>query len=317
MHIRLTFEIPLLAIVGPDSLCFTTELDEATASIDLHQLEPHGKWSCAVTMEREPPPKVAAFLLAIADGSLRPEVDWERFGSRGGELLGPPAYRDFVDKIQPDLTALARRTVSLLQWRLGIRGNHQTLTGGSRPYWSIDGSEFRALPGVAHVTDEYLCVARSVDEVLRNDVESLVRTNASQPLGHELLQEAASLRSTNPRGAFVLAIIAAEVGLKECIADLIPEAEWLVFNMPMPPLSRILDDLLPNLPSKCAYSAELVPPKLFETIKKAGICETKSCIAGTIRRSPRNSARFCLQSEICFGCSTTFEAVHGQLVTLA
>jgi hypothetical protein len=56
-----------------------------------------------------------------------------------------------------------------------------------------------------------------------------------------------------------MAMSAAEIGLKELVSRLVPDAGWLVGNVPSPPLVRMLIEYLPRLPLVNSDAA-FVPP---------------------------------------------------------
>jgi hypothetical protein len=106
------------------------------------------------------------------------------------------------------------------------------------------------------------------------DVESLRTVWDSrevEPLAHELLREAASQQIDRPRSCVVMAVAAAEVGLKQLIGNLIPDAKWLADNVPSPPLHQILLEFLPVLPTQFRVGGVIpkVPEELLATVKKA------------------------------------------------
>jgi hypothetical protein len=57
-----------------------------------------------------------------------------------------------------------------------------------------------------------------------------------------------------------IGVAALEVGLKKFIAELVPEAEWLVEEVPSPPLVSMLKNYLPKLPARCTFGGEVLPP---------------------------------------------------------
>jgi hypothetical protein len=54
-----------------------------------------------------------------------------------------------------------------------------------------------------------------------------------------------------------MAFSAIEIGVKNFITLQIPKAEWLVENLPSPPVSRIFGKYLPLLDNKSHFSAEI------------------------------------------------------------
>jgi hypothetical protein len=71
---------------------------------------------------------------------------------------------------------------------------------------------------------------------------------SEEPLGHELLREAkAAMRNGSPRSGLLLAATALEAGVKTHAAKLVPDADWLLAEMPSPPIHKMLRHYLPNL----------------------------------------------------------------------
>jgi len=69
----------------------------------------------------------------------------------------------------------------------------------------------------------------------------------------------------------VTAVAAAETGVKECIASLVPGAGWLVGELPSPPIVKILREYIKQLPAKCKIDGAVRrPPKdLITKVNKA------------------------------------------------
>jgi hypothetical protein len=97
-------------------------------------------------------------------------------------------------------------------------------------------------------------------EVSALEVQRLVAGRTSEPLGHELLREARTLSNRTPGSALVIAIAAAEVGFKELVADLVPDAQWMMEHVPSPPLELMLREYLPMLPARERINGKVVPP---------------------------------------------------------
>jgi len=104
-----------------------------------------------------------------------------------------------------------------------------------------------------------------------NSVADLWQEAAEEPLAHELFCEAADQEQKNPRSCLVLTVAAAEIGFKQLVGSLVPDAKWLADNVPSPPLVTMLSNYLPTLPLKVRIngSRPKVPAKLISTIKTA------------------------------------------------
>lgn len=80
-----------------------------------------------------------------------------------------------------------------------------------------------------------------------------------EPLAHELRGEAELIKDSSPRSALLMCASALEVGVKAHIGRVAPVADWLVFNVPSPPIYKVLRDYLPSIheenPSALDWSA--------------------------------------------------------------
>lgn len=70
-----------------------------------------------------------------------------------------------------------------------------------------------------------------------------------EPLGHELQNEAELLVERAPRSALLMATAAVEVGVKDHIGRVAPPTEWLLREVPSPPVAKLLKKYIPLLHS--------------------------------------------------------------------
>ena len=274
MFFRLTFDLASLAMHGEEPVQFTVQRAKATIRFERakSQSRPEDGWKCIAFCERTPSQALTQTFVALQNGSIKPAKDWMAFGLRGLELLGPPTYRAFVDETQAVLATLASQCASVIQWRLGLQGSHKPLRGGTRLSWSFDGNEWNAIMGVGGAVAQDSFLWTSMGERRQAAVLELLEADASEPLGHELLREAEGLcRTGGQRSAFVVALMAAEVGVKNCIAELAPETEWLLTNIPSPPMMKLIQEQLPLVKAKNNFDGQVLPPpkEMCETLKKA------------------------------------------------
>ena len=127
--------------------------------------------------------------------------------------------------------------------------------------FSLDRTQWQHLPYFGHELDTWSEVHALIDPSQKVELDQYTMTGISQPLGHELLREAFTTRSKNPRSSLLVTMTALEVGVKEYIADLVPSAEWLAFHVPTPPVVKILAEYLPTLPSRAASGVFKAPPR--------------------------------------------------------
>jgi hypothetical protein len=153
---------------------------------------------------------------------------------------------------------------------------------------------------------------KMTDKVVAS-VADLWREGSQQPLAHELFREAAQQKSENPRSCLVLGVAAAEVGFKQLVGGLLPDAKWLADNAPSPPLVTMLKDYLPILPTKGRLNGfkPKVPATLIETLKKAVLLRN-DVVHGKTPTIPREKS---LQEilEAIHDCLYLFDFCNGHL----
>ena len=72
-------------------------------------------------------------------------------------------------------------------------------------------------------------------------------------------------QTPNSRSSLVIGVAAAEVGLKQLIAALVPHAKSLVENIPSPPLDTMIRKVLPDLPIKADIEPARRAPRHLRT----------------------------------------------------
>lgn len=275
MHFRLTFDVPFLAImVESPNLRFTVPFGQDEAVVEIVRKEDkksRRSWDCIASCPHNPGGKVTQIFEQLHEGTLDANVAWEKYGLRGDyEFLGPPAYREVVDTIRGRLADLAARCVSLIQWRMELQGSHQPLCGGQLLYWSLDGIDWHPVPAKPGYCGT-LYRAPYINDQEHTQITRLLRDGKGEPLGHELLREAMQLRDGgNERSAFVVAVMAAEVGVKQCIMEMLPTTEHLLRDVQSQPLKNLLEGLLPLIPAKNLIGGKVrLPAGLLDTINSA------------------------------------------------
>jgi len=104
------------------------------------------------------------------------------------------------------------------------------------------------------------------------EVARLTNDGVDEPLPHALFREAWQQREENPRTALAMGYAAAEVGVKQCIASLMPHAELIVMNFHSPRLQRVLGSLLPEVLKNFGRPGASDPPpkSMAKEIGKVG-----------------------------------------------
>ncbi len=173
---------------------------------------------------------------------------------------------DFVGQTEGVLRIATRIVFENVRWRLAFLGPHDPVQFGIS-YWSLDGDSWEHLPSITHLSLGDSIVPR-IDKS-EGDIQELVDAEAREPLAHALWHEASQQRGTNPRSAILIGLAALEVGIKHYATKCVPDAEWLVKEVPSPPIERLLRDFLPGLPLVDGGSAFEAPDdETLATIRK-------------------------------------------------
>jgi len=249
-------------------------------------------FAVSLTCEREPTRNARAIFDALAQRRLpegtkeeerdkeffndRGEFDEKYFNEDGGLAIKIPAerfdnsFQVFVETVALEMNDYVDNFVRVLRWRGNGSGPNRPVQGIGGIKWSIDKKAWHWLPEKSYSTKlEHTSMLHTTDEI-KSDVEEFLATGIEESFGHELLYEAWHQRGESPRSALILAIAAAEVGLKFCIATLVPNSLWLATNVPSPPVEKILTEYLPTLPAKCTVNGRVLPPsaELMGKLKK-------------------------------------------------
>jgi hypothetical protein len=173
--------------------------------------------------------------------------------------LFPKPFQEFASGVHHDLSESIKHAVKIVRWRMGSDSSHNPIASSRAVSWSFDNQSWHPLPGAIHVEIEpHVCP--QISPRLQGEIEGLIQSDEKDPLGYELFLEAWELRKNNPRSALIIGMSAAEVGLKQCIGKLVPEAEWLAIEVQAPPLPKMLSEYLPQLPAKLNIEGKVLTP---------------------------------------------------------
>ena len=277
LHFRLEYTVRKLTI--PSSVALTFEYGGPhevkvmlRAPSDEERAKGHSSSNafCTASSAVEPNEKVHDVFMKIAANQMI-TVDNDisqvalEYSTPDGSRVHLPALSDFpqnflsfVQNVRGELADWAVRTVSVLRWRADVPGPHNPISSRGF-YWSVDEAFWHPAPGDLGLRVDTFRVLRLPEE-LRAVVDNIVRCGGSAPLHDDLFREAWEQRYENPRSALLIGIAAAELSVKHCISTLVPDAKWLVTNLPTPPLVKMLSEYLPKLPARCKLDGQVKPP---------------------------------------------------------
>jgi hypothetical protein len=156
----------------------------------------------------------------------------------------PKSLRAICEQAREELIADAVRFLKLLVWRLDLDAPLEFADSVSL-YWSIFGGRYRSVASKRQGFTVPILQGIRWEEYEAAEIEEMWPINISEPLAHELFRESRSIASVSPRSALLILATALEVGIKSHIARTAPETEWLIQNLPTPPIFRLFRDYLP------------------------------------------------------------------------
>lgn len=219
---------------------------------------------CVATCEVEPPADIR-----MEFGGLQGDPIRKGLKQVGGLEKLPEEFQTFVGTTRTTLLDYAKRTTLVVRWRCGMPGPHNPFRSPVTHQWSLDGDDWWPMPTtfVGRFTTPW--VSRPHGDI-QEDVKDVVSGGGSEPLGHEMLREAWDTSIDSPRTSVVLAVAAAEIGTKQCIGRLAPQAKWLIDNLPSPPLGTLLRRYIPLMPAKLKLKGKFVrlPSKTIKTVER-------------------------------------------------
>jgi hypothetical protein len=190
----------------------------------------------------------------------------------------PEPFQAWAKDFQEAMREATLRVINLIRWRCGLTlGSHNPLVL-DRFLWSLDGHQWWTVPWSSEIYRGESITAYLANEVLA-DVQQMELAHEVEPFAHVLLREAWEQRLFNPRSAILLAVAAAEVGLKQAISILVPDATYLVEKVQTPPMADLLKNYFPMLPVrlKINESPPAIPPWVRSTLD-AGV-QTRNKLA--------------------------------------
>jgi hypothetical protein len=249
------------------------------------------------------PPESILQLLKQEDADERAEAEKlresgpERYGGltvmKTRWLFGePPELVDFFHPFAAELRRVSSRVVQLLRWHLNrMRPTYPLVR--ELVDWSLDGMVWHRVP--RKPTDrtyfgEWDELSLSEDGV--TIVQGLLADEStSEPLSRQLLLEAAGLQDSNPRASLVLAVAAAEVGIKQFAASRSASVseDWLLSELPSPPLHKLWSEgylgffthvRTREKPDKDSKQRQIIPQPLRQALRDAVEERNKAVHAG-------------------------------------
>jgi hypothetical protein len=180
----------------------------------------------------------------------------------------PKRLADFIWQVSAILRTSLHRVTRMATWRSGI-WDAQHDFNRRVVQWSWDGLQWHPLP-LAMQAEIYAYGYCGLSTTRVAGLQALIAGGNGEPPHHELFSEAWSLQDEAPRSSLTIGVAALETAAKWAVMRLVPGSEWVVTNLPSPPVERVLRDFLPtaSVPTWPDGLRRQVPEALMKIVQK-------------------------------------------------
>ena len=112
-------------------------------------------------------------------------------------------------KILNELTVCIKKTVKTIRWKLKRGTSHDPVNRSLGVFWSFNGRTWKEMPRALDFSTSIDIIPNIYNAELKK-INSLIKNQDTEPLGHELFLEAWGQRYDNPRSSLVVGIVSAE-----------------------------------------------------------------------------------------------------------
>lgn len=199
--------------------------------------------------------------------------------------LCPLDIQKLIEDVEAELLFNANRFFKLLRWRQNCDAPSEILKHYTL-YWRVGEGDYHLVPFGSDPFRKTIVQGMfgiNWSKVHLNDLQELwIEKDMVEPLGHTLLREAITLSEESPRSSILIMTAAIETAVKIHISRIAPHTEWLLSEMPSPPVFRILRDYVPLIHSKLGKELDFWDQGVKTEIKKLQkLIEVRNKIAHT------------------------------------
>ena len=233
---------------------------------------------CTAQTEIEPSKKNTEVFTQIEGNKiLEPESQWRlKYKDQDGNEICLPSidefpehFRAFIGQVNKELSEASRLVINVMRWRVNRLGPHQAISTRGMS-WSRDKQFWYPAPSSLTVRISDISSTVHLSDVAKNDIRKLISNKTQEPVYHELFRESWGQKDVNPRSSLVIGMSSLEVAIKATIGNLVPNASWLAENISSPPVCKLLNEYLPQLPTVNSINSKVLPPpkRLMDLLKE-------------------------------------------------
>lgn len=188
----------------------------------------------------KPKPNTTSRALSLSDLSMHSGQDFPL-------SMYPKKLESFLSLEIERASEVLKSVVSTLRWRFKLESSvypsshidsycSRDKLDGWRPVLLVDIEPYFSKKQVL-----------TVDNALLEETLELSATDGGGRTGHELLREAKLICNASSRASLIMGVAAIEVRLKDLVSFLSPSSEWLIKELPSPPVVSIIKHYLAEL----------------------------------------------------------------------
>jgi hypothetical protein len=161
----------------------------------------------------------------------------------------PPDFIRFTRNLEKELDSLSTHVLQLIGWKNKVFGGpHRLECNLCHMRWAREDED--------KIDDKFLrrqypmgSMTLKRPEIWEGTLSIDMVNSESAPLYYELLNDGIRTITTSPRSSLVILVAAIETAIKHYVTAAVPDAGWLIENMPSPPLFKLLSSYLEQLPA--------------------------------------------------------------------
>jgi hypothetical protein len=191
----------------------------------------------------------------------------------------PKKFQDYIESETKTKHEILRKLLFFIKWRFNISGNINFSFRDS--VYILDSNKEYPIPH--SITCEIEVISKyDLSKIKINDIKEVYKIQTETPSSFDLLMYAESLVKVDIRAAFFQICSSLEIGVKEFLSKTVPNLKEFFYDIPSPPLNKILNNIK-KIDSKNNYDGyTLIPKSCIKKVEEMIEKRNKLIHAGTV-----------------------------------
>ena len=190
-------------------------------------------------------------------------------GKEGERYDLEKSYVSYFQSLLEEMVSAATNVFALAGWRVGSALDLSDLPDKAKLHWSENNKLWHRL--LIRRNSGFITMGGAVQssEDVGDELENLIKQGEKAPVYRTFIDQA--MNNYKLDSSLVMAVAALEIAVKNTIQKVHPETDWLLREIPSPPVLKILRDYIPTLNSPFIDDEDglVAPQELLEEIQKA------------------------------------------------